>query len=197
MLRLELLQRLKSIPLLILMDNAFICTTMHTNWGQRITWNRINRNSTMTWKCSSTAWRVLISFSSQILACYIHLLRSQLALVEHRLSQPCLPQLSPLTPWSVPRVSSEFASERNWWRACDAARESKGRLQPSSCIHMPPPPSTPESMHSAFWGMSSQKLPDAREKLVECEFFPIVHNLHIEGPEGQWPTPGYLKKQIV
>ncbi len=106
MLRLELLQRLKSIPLLILMDNAFICTTMHTNWGQRITWNRINRNSTMTWKCSSTAWRVLISFSSQILACYIHLLRSQLALVEHRLSQPCLPQLSPLTPWSVPRVSS-------------------------------------------------------------------------------------------
>ncbi len=61
---------------------------------------------TMTWKCSSTAWKVLISFSSQILACYIHLLRSQLALVEHRLSQPCSSQLSPLTPWSVPRVSS-------------------------------------------------------------------------------------------
>lgn len=107
MLRVEWLQRLKSIILLlILMDNAFICTTMHTNWGQRITWKRMNRNSTMTWKCSSTAWRVLISFSSQILACYIHLLRSQLALVEHRLSQPCSSQLSPLTPWSVPRVSS-------------------------------------------------------------------------------------------
>lgn len=88
------------------MDNAFICTTMHTNWGQRITWKCTNRNSTMTWKCSSTAWRVLISFSSQILACYIHLLRSQLALVEHRLSQPCFSQLSPLTPWSVPGVSS-------------------------------------------------------------------------------------------
>jgi hypothetical protein len=45
--------------------------------------------------------------------------------------------------------------------------------------------------------MSSQKLPDAIEKLVECEVFPVVHNLCIEGPEGQWPTPGYLKKQIV
>lgn len=106
MLRLEWLQRLKSILLLILTDNAFICTTMHTNWGQTITWKRTNRNSTMTWKYSSTAWRVLISFSSQILAYYIHLLRSQLALVVHWLSQPCLSQLSPLTPWSVPRVSS-------------------------------------------------------------------------------------------
>jgi hypothetical protein len=32
------------------------------------------------------------------------------------------------------------------------------------------------------------------EKLVECEFFPVVHNLHLGGLEGRWPTPGYLKK---
>jgi hypothetical protein len=32
---------------------------------------------------------------------------------------------------------------------------------------------------------------------VECEFFPVVRNLHLGGPEGRWPTPGYLKKQIV